>query len=179
MCLYFTLFCYCFPWERVVYYLDETSVILFCYCCFLVLSALWLLSLALYVCHLALFLLFYLSLDCYYHCFLVFFVPHIQLVYPYIFPFLHQTCQLWKFQNWHKSKIVFFTFSLKHCISKKQTNKQTNKTKQKQKQNKTKKPKQNNNKKTNKKAHRLQLVHKWGHLRLLNLKVSCCFTFKG
>ena len=54
----FYLFCYCFPLERVVYYLLETSIILFCYCCFLVLSALWFSSLALNVSHLVLFLLF-------------------------------------------------------------------------------------------------------------------------
>ena len=73
----FYLFCYCFPWERVVYYLLETSVILFCLCCFLVLSVLSFLSLALNVGHLVLFLLFYLSLDYYYH----FFFSHIKLVY--------------------------------------------------------------------------------------------------
>ena len=76
----FYLFCYCFPCERVLYYLLETSVILFCYCCFLVLSALWFLSLLvtyLNVGHLVLFLLFYLSLDCYYHCFVgLFCSPH-------------------------------------------------------------------------------------------------------
>ena len=54
----FYLFCYCFPWERVIYYLLETSVILLCYCYFLVLSALWFSSLALNVGHLVLFLLF-------------------------------------------------------------------------------------------------------------------------
>ena len=36
----FNLFCYIFPWEKVVSYLLETLVILFCYCCLLVLSIL-------------------------------------------------------------------------------------------------------------------------------------------
>ena len=59
---------------------------LFCYCCFLVLSVLWFLSLALNVGHLVLFLLFYLSLDCYYHWFVgVFCSPH-QVGLPCLFP---------------------------------------------------------------------------------------------
>ena len=39
MWLYFTFCCCCFPWKRVVCYLLKTSVILFCSCCLLVLSA--------------------------------------------------------------------------------------------------------------------------------------------
>ena len=116
------LFCYCFPWERLLVardYLLETSVILFCYCCLLVLSALWSLSLALIVGHLVLLKLFFpvlgvqwfLSLVhfflflfwfpaisvAFWHCslltscfltttiVLVFFVPHVKLVYLALF----------------------------------------------------------------------------------------------
>ena len=60
----FNTFCCYFNWEREVYYLLETSVILFCSCNLLVLGALWFLSCcsALDVGHLVLFLLFLLLL---------------------------------------------------------------------------------------------------------------------
>ena len=104
----FYLFCHCVSWERVVCFLLETSVILSCYYCFLVLSALWFLSLALNVGHLVLFLLFTCP---YYHCFVGLFCSPQQVGSPLLIPSLYST-RRYQFMNSNACQICFIQYQI-------------------------------------------------------------------
>ena len=82
----FSLFRYCFPREREVYFLLERWSFVYHYC-LLILSTLWFLSLALILDHLVLFLLVFTGpwMVTTTIVVLVFFVPHIKVYFAFFF----------------------------------------------------------------------------------------------